>query len=478
MEPKKFVIFWNPVQLNRGRGKIFTFSLLLLFLFLVVLFYFFFLEPVIETIYYPKGLQSTFSGFRQEDIARENWKPIYLKDFTDLKKEFILNKNNFIEVNFPEMKIRIYKGGMMAKEVQISARGDVKSWGGTAAGLYKVISKSKLSFSVVAEVYMPYSIHFYGKYYIHGEPYYPGGEKRITDITGGCVQLSDKDAEEIFNLIEREMPVLVIDKESDHYQYREGKAVEPPGVSAQSFLAADLDTGFVLGEKEMSRQLPIASLTKLMTAVVVSENIDLRKSITITEGMLQAYGSTKGLERGKGFRIVELFYPLLIESSNDAAEALAAFLGKEKTLRLMNEKARSILMENTNFTDPSGFDPLNISTAVDLFQLARYVSNNRPPIWEITRGKTVQSFGPVSFNVSEFWNKNVFAFDPNLVGGKTGFIKQSEYTAIFIFQFLDGDQEIRNITIIILGSDNLETDTQKIYKWLEEEYNLSPVFED
>ena len=215
----------------------------------------------------------------------------------------------------------------------------------------------------------------------------------------------------------------------------------------------------------------MASLTKLMTANVVAENLDLKKSIMISKEMLDAgYGETKGLEAGKSFRLVELFYPLLIESSNDAAEALSYFLGRKKTIQLMNEKAKSILMEQTVFVDPSGFDPENVSTARDLFYLARYVLNVRPLFLEITKGKEVLSFGAVNFDIKEFWNKNVFINDPTFLGGKTGYTKAAKQTAIFIFRFSDKNNLERKIAITLLGSDNIESDTQKIYIWLQNNY--------
>jgi hypothetical protein len=397
--------------------------------------------------------------------------PVYLESFENIKTEMILKEDYFLEINLPEMKVRIFKKGVLEKEVPMVKRGDVQEWGGSAAGLYKIMSGNKLSFSLIAEVYMPYALRYYGKYYIHGEPYYPGGGKTQYDISGGCISLKDEDAKAIYELSEINMPVVVIDKERDGYKYETKKTTKFPELSVQSYLVADLDSGFVFSEKDSQSQLPLASLTKLMTATVVAENIDLKKSITISKQMLDAgYGETKGLEVGKSFRVVELFYPLLIESSNDAAEVLSYFLGRAKTIKLMNEKAKSILMENTNFVDPSGFESENISTARDLFYLARYVLNVRPLFLEISEGKEVLSFGEINFDIKQFWNKNLFINDPTFVGGKTGYTKAAKQTALFIFRFLDKDNTERKIVITLLGSDNIESDTQKIYIWLQNNY--------
>jgi hypothetical protein len=397
--------------------------------------------------------------------------PVYLESFENIKTEMILKEDDFLEINLPEMKVRIFKKGVLEKEVPIVKRGDVQEWGGSAAGLYKIMSGNKLSFSLIANVFMPYALRYYGKYYIHGEPYYPGGGKTQYDISGGCISLKDEDAKTIYDLSELNMPVVVIDKERNDYKYETKKTTKFPELSTQSYLAADLDSGFVFSEKDSQLQFPLASLTKLMTATVVAENVDLKKSITISKQMRDAgYGETKGLEVGKSFRVVELFYPLLIESSNDAAEALSYFLGRAKTIRLMNEKAKSILMENTNFVDSSGFESENVSTARDLFYLARYTFNVRPLFLEISKGKEVLSFGEINFDIKEFWNKNIFINDPTFLGGKTGYTKVAKQTALFIFRFLDKDNTERKIVITLLGSDNVESDTQKIYIWLQNNY--------
>lgn len=393
-----------------------------------------------------------------------------LSDFSQIKKDFLLKQADFLEINLAEMKVRLYKEGILIKEVPISLKGDPQGWGGTAAGLYKIESGNRISFSVVAKVYMPYSLHFYGKYYIHGEPYYPDGSKFISEVSGGCIRLSDKDAQSIYEMTEIEMPVLVIDKENDKYQYSTQETTKFPDISAKTYLMADLGSGFVFAEKNADEKLPIASLTKLMTAIVVAENIDLRKSITVKKEMLSGYGSTEGLEAEKEFRVVELLYPLLIESSNDAAEVLSYFLGRQRILGLMEEKAKSVLMQNTQFTDPSGFDPGNVSTAQDLFYLARYIFYNRPPLLAIARGKKVQSFGEVRFDIKKFWNKNVFIDDPTFIGGKTGYTKEAGNTALFIFRLKTKEGQERNIVVVLLGSRDNKTDTQRIYRWLLDNY--------
>jgi hypothetical protein len=414
--------------------------------------------------------QSLNPSIDKEEVLSVKEKPFYLKNLEDIKQDFILSERDFLEVNLAEMETRIWQGGSLQEQFPILTKGDPQGWGGSAAGLYRIISGNKLSFSVVSEVYMPYALRYYGKYYLHGEPHYPGGDKLDSSISGGCIRLSDQDAPIVYESTELDMPVLVIDKEKDNYEYSATNLSEFPEISATSYLVADLDSGFVFNEKDSQEQLPIASITKLMTAIVVAENINLKEQILIKEEMLQGYGSIEILEEGKRFKVVELFYPLLIESSNDAAEILSYFLGRGKTVRLMNEKTKTILMENTNFAGPSGFDIENVSTARDLFYLGRYVLNNRLPLLEISRGRKVQTFGEMQFEIEDLWNKNIFINDPTYIGGKTGFLPEAKHTALFMFRFTDEVGKERNVAIVLLGSENDKTDTQKIYIWLQENY--------
>ena len=448
--------------------KLFIFSFFLIALIILLLLVW--IEIDSQLLYIPE--------VRINYVATKKEKPpLFLKDFKLIEENLVSEKKSFLEINLQKMEVEFYQEGVLKNVWPIAARGDVQDWGGTATGLYQVLSKNKSAFSVLAEVNMPWAVNFYGLFYLHGVPFYGSGERRITEATGGCVQFSDKDAKLIYQIAEKGMPLLVIDKENDEYRYVRKKPSDFPKISAQSYLVADLDSGFVFSKKDWEKEISIASLTKLMTAVIVAENSDRRKSITVQPFMLsKAYGGTSGLEIGKSFRVVELFYPLLIESSNDAAEVLSYFLGRDKTIGLMNEKTKSILMEKTKFNDPSGLDLGNISTAKDLFYLTRYIANNYPLLLGITKGEEVRAFGEVRFK--NLQNKNIFFAHPDFLGGKTGAAINKSYNGIFIFRFpVDENGAERRIAIILLGSDGLENDVKSIKKdseqildWLRENY--------
>lgn len=386
------------------------------------------------------------------------------------KETLIENKLSFIEANLEDMKIRYYESGVLTEEIPILTKGNSLQWGGSPAGLHYIINGSTKWYSESAEAYMPYALSYYGKYFFHGEPYYSNGSLIISEFSGGCLRLETENAEKLYNLASIGLPVLVIDKNKDDFVYPELKISSFPSISAKSFLVADLDNGYIFADRGMNEVRPMASITKLMTAVTVAENVNLDKTITVRDWMLQGYGSTEGVEEGRILSVLDLFYPLLIESSNNAAEVLSQFLGKDRTIQLMNEKAETLFMTDTTFTGPSGYDKGNVSTVKDLFYLTRYILNNRTPLFQITRNEKVHLFNEDNFKISELWNKNIFCNDPTFIGGKTGFIQASRYTGIFVFKLKTLEGIERNIVIIVLGSENDKSDVQNLYIWLINNY--------
>jgi len=120
--------------------------------------------------------------------------------------------------------------------------------------IHKILSGNKASFSNIAKVFMPYALHYFGKYYIHGEPYYPSREKLKSVYSGGCLRLKDKDAEEIYKMSELNMPVLVIDSKKEDFSFKREKI--PMGdISADVFLVADIGSGKILAEKNKNKSL-------------------------------------------------------------------------------------------------------------------------------------------------------------------------------------------------------------------------------
>jgi hypothetical protein len=385
--------------------------------------------------------------------------------FMDTKRSFIDAGAHFLEADLSEMRISVYEDGMETFSAPILTKGREGSWWETPAGVYRIELKEDNHFSSMGKVYQPWSMVFQGNFFIHGWPYYPDGTPVASTYSGGCIRLDTEDAKEIYDRVRIGTPILVYEKDfiEDDFAYMS----IVPDMRADTFLAVDLHNNYVFMEEGSNTEHSIASLTKLMTALIATEYINLEKEITITEKMIVPTSRAR-LNIGDSFSAYELLYPLLLESSNEAAEAIAGFLGRERFISLMNKKAAALGMEHTRFTDPSGIDGGNISTARDCFLLAKYMYNNRRFILDMTSDNVGWSaYGSPPFD--DLGNFNIFEEHPAFVGGKTGKSTPAKETIMSIFEVSFGN-DVRPIALIALGTDDMATDIRNMYTFITERY--------
>jgi D-alanyl-D-alanine carboxypeptidase (penicillin-binding protein 5/6) len=153
----------------------------------------------------------------------------------------------------------------------------------------------------------------------------------------------------------------------------------PPLLPARAYLLMDAASGRVLYEHNGSQQLPLASTTKIMTALVALERGKLADIVTVGQKPYDTGGSTIYLDVGEQQTLENLLYALLLESANDAAVAIAEHIGgtEEGFVAMMNEKAKAIGATRTHFANSHGLhDPNHYSTAYDLALIARYAKQN------------------------------------------------------------------------------------------------------
>lgn len=245
---------------------------------------------------------------------------------------------------------------------------------------------------------------------------------------------------------------LVPVKNTNNYDVKRQASSTIPTVTAEEYLVGNLDTGEIYMKRDADEVFPIASLSKLITASVATYATSSDTKITITKPMLLPYGDAGHLAPGEIFTVSELLYPLLLESSNDAAEAFAIALGYDSFISQMNSFAKEIGMSSTSFEDPSGLSPENKSNAKDLFILAQYLYKNREDIIGITKN---QDYYLASTSVRlehELKNINPFSAEPNFLGGKTGRTNEAKETMISMFMYKHNNDSYP-IVIIILRSD-------------------------
>jgi D-alanyl-D-alanine carboxypeptidase len=223
------------------------------------------------------------------------------------------------------------------------------------------------------------------------------------------------------------------------------------GLSSKSYVIKKVKDGSVFAQQDSDRLLPMASLTKLVTAVIAEKVMKGTEKIKITEAVTSAYGNTAGLKVGEIIQAGDLMYPLLMVSSNDAAEALARSYGRRQFIESMNEFVQSIGAYRTSFSDPSGLSPNNKSTANDLVTIMTWIEKNVPEILEITRMKTKTVRAHTWTNPAHFLSWS------NYRGGKNGYTDEAHQTGVALFEM---DKEL--YAVAILGSKARDADIVKL----------------
>jgi len=422
---------------------------------------------------YNYSLYIPSAGKTTEPLQFGSWPAMANRNFfAQVQEKFIADKVTFIAADLSAMTITLYEQGAKVKEFPILAKGKEGSWWETPAGLYKVETKEKNHFSSFGHVYQPWSMSFQGNFFIHGWPYYPDGSPVAQSYSGGCIRLKTEDAKTIFDAVGVGTPVLVFKENfaGDNFTY----SLNVPDISAKSFLAADVSSNFVFAQKSPDIELPIASISKLMTALVAVEYINMEKEIYISKADVVPTSYPR-LKPGSEISLYNLLHLVLMESSNEAAEAVASEVGRERFIGLMNAKAKAIGMSHTAFTDPSGHDAGNVSTAEDLFMLAKYLLKNRLFILNMTTGKeTTSAYGPLLF--SNIKNFNRITADPDFIGGKVGLTNSASDTLVSIYDIAVGEER-RDIAFVLLGSTDYIKDSVEILSWVKENYIRSSISE-
>jgi len=382
------------------------------------------------------------------------------------KVSLISNGVDFIEVDLNLMSLNLYRNGKPSLTFKIQSKGRPGSWWETPIGIYKIELKEKTHFSSIGRVYQPWSMQFQGNFFIHGWPYYEGGKETSFQFTGGCIKLNTIDAKSLYGEVTTGMPVLVFNEEheNDSYKYQ----LVSPELLSNNYLAVDLNNNFIFTSKNSSEQVPIASITKLMTAIVASEYINLGKNIIVNSDYL-VYTSKPRLTKGMTIEPFELIHLLLEESSNEAAEVLANNIGRDYFISLMNKKALAIGLKDTIFVDSSGSGGGNISTAQDLFILAKYIYNNRSFILKISSGQLNTGINK-NFSFPSISNFNEFTGQDDFLGGKVGKTKEAGETIISIFNLTFNGAK-RPILFVSLGSTDGKEDILKLKEFVQQKFN-------
>lgn len=247
----------------------------------------------------------------------------------------------------------------------------------------------------------------------------------------------------------------------------------PPPFTARAAIAYDLTQNTLIYQNNMEKRLPIASLTKVMTAVIAIENMDLNSKLTVSKSAAEIGEGTMGLGEGEIHTLEDLLYGLLLQSGNDAAETIAqgSKFGRENFIHLMNKKAEDMGLSNTRFTNPSGLqgDGEQYSTVKELLVLTRYALQKE----EFARiVATYQHDIPQSSEHKGYtlYNEtNLLTTYPGVKGVKTGFTDEAGMCLITYLEYKGN-----KIISILLNSENRRSEMKDLLDYSLFSLNTTP----
>ncbi len=235
-----------------------------------------------------------------------------------------------------------------------------------------------------------------------------------------------------------------------------------------SSIVMDMNSKRILYKNNINEVRSVASISKVMTAVIAIENSNMDDIVTVGEEILPIYGSNIYLSVGEKISMKDLLYGLLLRSGNDAAVVIANYVSKneEEFVKLMNNKAKQLGMKNTKFTNSHGLDEEvegNSSTAYDMALLSSYA--NKYEIYrkisgtrKYTTKSDIKSY--IWYNRNKLLSKYDFA-----TGGKNGYTPKAGRTLI-----TTSEKDSLSLTVVTLN-DNNEYDTHiSLYDYVYENY--------
>lgn len=238
------------------------------------------------------------------------------------------------------------------------------------------------------------------------------------------------------------------------------KAIE---TSATSAILVDTDSGRILYSKDIHNKRSIASISKIMTAILAIESNKMSDVVEINDSIDKAYGSGIYIKKGEHISLEDLVYGLMLRSGNDAALAISNYVGgtTEEFVNMMNQKAQELGMKNTLFRNPSGLDEEdggNISTAYDMSLLISYAIKNEK-FKEITGTKHHKV--ETDKNIYSWTNKNKLLFSyKNTTGGKTGFTVKARRTLV-----TTASKDNLNLAVVTLNDGNDFKDHKDLFEY-------------
>ena len=256
-------------------------------------------------------------------------------------------------------------------------------------------------------------------------------------------------------------PTFVVFKDSENVLPKRNWSILPLELHASAAIAVKLDGSRIYYNKNMNERRPIASLTKLMTAIIVLENLNLDDVIKVSKSDVKRIGSSGDLRSDESLTARSLLNIMLIDSSNDAALALAR--QKQDFVSLMNKKAKELGLSNTRFINPDGIDEDGgYSSVFDVAKIFSYLTVNYPQVLEVLKTKNMVIYSSDGKIEHRLRNTNeLLGIVSEIKAGKTGYTDKAGGSLALL---------INDIITVILGSQDRFGESEKLIQWLKEAY--------
>ncbi len=341
------------------------------------------------------------------------------------------------------MNIALYQEGQKVAEYPIQSVGREGTAWQTPLGTFKMSYKKQNHFSSIGHVWMPYSMHFFGNYFIHGWPYYEGGTPVAQGYSGGCIRLMTPDAEQIFKFLDKDTQLIITtNKKPETKKEFEYQVLESAPLQDVSYLVADIDTGEVIASHNAQTKVSIDSFVKLMTGLISLETINQYQETVYNQDIVP---------------ISDVLYPLLLEDSDEAGQVLYEHKNKSQYLIDMNTRAQSLAMNTTKYTDAIGDADTNVSSLENTFKLLQYINLYKPFFINVL------SLDEYKKSVRDIDALHPLKGEPEYVAGFSNDAQDELITFVKISKenLLD-----KKFVIMVHNSTTASSDTKELIEWI------------
>lgn len=394
-----------------------------------------------------------------------------------LSQKVFVETGKVIRADLLLMQLSLYEDGKLIESVPILSRGRVGTPWETPTGKYLIQSKEKRHFSSIGGTWMPFSLQFYGNFFIHGWPTREDGEDVPIGYSGGCIRLATLDAKKVYDfaplgttlIISGSDPKSDFSETADYVTRGEGAS---PLVSAPSFIVADVETGSVLWEEGADLPYAPRGLIALPVALTALETVNQYKIVRISElllghGVLRRHSIDKEDEVPAG----ALIYPLIYDSNDTAAKVFAREHGTKQFVKYMNEKVRAVEMNSTEFAGPLSSDR-GTTTARDLLALTRYVYYSKNYLFAVSTSEERESRSANGKRVYSWENKNPWVAEGDALfrGGVADIDESGAGSALSVFLLPVSEFEKRNVAFVVLRSSDVKKDIGLLREFVSSHY--------